>query len=271
MDPRAFTAVFASRLAEELASALGSAAGQQLQAVPGDPCAGDGWSLALSATGAATGACTLWLDRAGAAAIARLILSVEEDPDEAAIVDMLREISGQALGVVCLAEPFAGTRVEVAAPVASPAPVAAPCSAFAAGLPGGSAVRLALAGTIGPAAIAGTAPAPGGAPPPATPAAAPPRRRRAAQALDSPNLDVVLDIELPLVVRFGRTSLSLKALSALGPGSIVDMGRSPDDPVELLVGDRAIALGEVVIVEGNYGVRIVDLVSAAERVRALEG
>ena len=59
-------------------------------------------------------------------------------------------------------------------------------------------------------------------------------------------------------------------LAALGPGSIVDMGRSPDEPVEMLVGEQVIARGEVVIVGGNYGVRITDLVSAAERVRVLE-
>ena len=84
------------------------------------------------------------------------------------------------------------------------------------------------------------------------------------------NLDLVLDVELPLVVRFGRTVLSLKALSGLGPGSIVDMGRSPDDPVELLVSDKVIAFGEVVIVDGSYGLRITDLVSRSDRLRALE-
>jgi flagellar motor switch protein FliN len=84
------------------------------------------------------------------------------------------------------------------------------------------------------------------------------------------NLDLVLDVELPLVVRFGRTVMSLRALSGLGPGSIVDMGRSPDDPVELLVSDKVIAYGEVVIVEGSYGLRITDLVNSPDRLRALE-
>ena len=92
----------------------------------------------------------------------------------------------------------------------------------------------------------------------------------AKKARQSGNLDLVLDVELPLVVRFGRTTLSLKALSGLGPGSIVDMGRSPDDPVELLVSDKIIAYGEVVIVDGSYGLRITDLVSRTDRIRALE-
>lgn len=72
-------------------------------------------------------------------------------------------------------------------------------------------------------------------------------------------LDAVLEVDLPLVVRFGRAVMPLRALAELGPGSVIDMGRSPDEPVELLVGDRLVARGEVVIVGGNYGVRITEL------------
>ncbi|HWB17227.1 MAG TPA: FliM/FliN family flagellar motor switch protein [Vicinamibacterales bacterium] len=82
-----------------------------------------------------------------------------------------------------------------------------------------------------------------------TSAAAPPDAR----------LEAVLDVDLPLVVRFGRAVMPLRALADLGPGSVIDMGRSPDEPVELLVGERVIARGEVVIVSGNYGVRITEL------------
>jgi flagellar motor switch protein FliN/FliY len=81
-------------------------------------------------------------------------------------------------------------------------------------------------------------------------------------------LDAVLDVDLPLVVRFGRAIMPLRALADLGPGSVIDMGRSPDEPVELLVGDRLIARGEVVIVGGNYGVRITEL--AATRAQSPE-
>ncbi|MGE3512297.1 MAG: FliM/FliN family flagellar motor switch protein, partial [Vicinamibacterales bacterium] len=103
-------------------------------------------------------------------------------------------------------------------------------------------------------------------------AASPASRKIAAAGPNAPsNLDVVLDIELPLSVRFGSTVMSIRALSAIGPGSIVDMGRSPDDPVEILVCGRPIARAEVVVVGGNYGVRITDLTSATERIRAMEG
>jgi flagellar motor switch protein FliN/FliY len=73
-------------------------------------------------------------------------------------------------------------------------------------------------------------------------------------------------VDLPLVVRFGQTVMPLRELAALGPGSVIDMGRAPDEPVELLVGEKLLARGDVVVVGGNYGVRITEL--AAGRGRA---
>ncbi len=83
-------------------------------------------------------------------------------------------------------------------------------------------------------------------------------------------IDVILDIDLPVVIRFGRTEMPIRALTRLGPGSVIDLGRSPDDPVEVLVSDRVVARGEVVIVGGNYGIRILDVVSPSERMRSME-
>jgi flagellar motor switch protein FliN/FliY len=76
-------------------------------------------------------------------------------------------------------------------------------------------------------------------------------------------LEAVLDVDLPLVVRFGATSLPIRTLSSLGSGSVVDLNRAPDDPVDLLVGDRVIARGEVVVIDGQYGVRITELLNQA--------
>jgi flagellar motor switch protein FliN/FliY len=94
-----------------------------------------------------------------------------------------------------------------------------------------------------------------------------PDGRRAAH---SRTLDVIMDIDLPLVVRFGRTELPLKALTALGPGSVIDLGRSPDEPVDILISNQVVARGEVVIVQGNYGVRVRDVISPSERARPME-
>ena len=85
------------------------------------------------------------------------------------------------------------------------------------------------------------------------------------------NLDVILDLDLPLTVRFGQTQMALGALVQIGPGSVVSLDRSPSDPVEVLVNGKVIARGEVVAVSGNYGVRITDIVSPAERIPELGG
>ena len=108
----------------------------------------------------------------------------------------------------------------------------------------------------------------------ATPPAAPaPDAAAAAAAAAAPadnaagRIGVILGIDLPVVVRFGRTELPIRTLAKLGPGSVIELGRSPGDPVEMLVSDRVVARGEVVIVGGNYGIRIVDVVSNPFRER----
>lgn len=73
-------------------------------------------------------------------------------------------------------------------------------------------------------------------------------------------LDVILDIDLPMVVRFGHTEMTVEALTRIGEGSVIDLGRSPHEPVDLLVSGRMVARGEVVVVSGHYGVRILELV-----------
>jgi flagellar motor switch protein FliN/FliY len=84
-----------------------------------------------------------------------------------------------------------------------------------------------------------------------------------------PNLDVILDIELPMAVRLGSTEMTLDELTRLGPGSMIDLGRSPEEPVDILVNGHTVARGDVVVVGGNYGVRIREVVSAADRIRSL--
>ncbi len=85
----------------------------------------------------------------------------------------------------------------------------------------------------------------------------------------SKTLDLLLDVELPVSVSFGRASVPLKDVLKLTSGSIVELNRGVTDPVELIVNNCVIARGEVVVVEGNYGVRIQQIVSARERLRTL--
>ena len=67
---------------------------------------------------------------------------------------------------------------------------------------------------------------------------------------------LLMDIKLQVFVRMGRAQLSLQAITQLASGSIVELDCSVNDPVEIVVNDRVIAEGEIVIVGGNYGVRI---------------
>ncbi len=83
------------------------------------------------------------------------------------------------------------------------------------------------------------------------------------------NLEMLLDVDLELSVSFGHTTLMLQEVLKLSSGSIVELNRSANDPVELLVNDAVIARGDVVVVDGNYGIRITEVVSTRERIRSL--
>ncbi|HZZ39605.1 MAG TPA: FliM/FliN family flagellar motor switch protein [Acidobacteriaceae bacterium] len=79
--------------------------------------------------------------------------------------------------------------------------------------------------------------------------------------------DLLLEVELEAVVRFGSRSLELRELLELGPGDVVELDRQVTDPVDLIVGDKIVARGEVVLVDGNFGLRVTEV---AEPVRRLE-
>jgi flagellar motor switch protein FliN/FliY len=115
--------------------------------------------------------------------------------------------------------------------------------------------------------------APAEPPPPSAAAAlmAPPRQAPAATGpvVDSGNLDLLLDIQLPVVVRMGQTEMQMGELLKLTPGSILELNRSADAPVELLVNGKLIAKGEVVVVDGNFAFRITEIESRANRIRSL--
>ena len=83
------------------------------------------------------------------------------------------------------------------------------------------------------------------------------------------NIDLLLDVELPISVSFGQTEMQLKDILKLGPGSVIELDRSVNDPVILIVNHKPVAKGEVVMVEGNYGVRIIEVESTADRLRSL--
>lgn len=84
----------------------------------------------------------------------------------------------------------------------------------------------------------------------------------------SKTFDLLLEVALPVSVSFGKTSLQIREVLKLNTGSIVELDRFVTDPVEVIVNDCVIARGEVVVVDGNYGVRISQLASRDERLRS---
>jgi len=98
---------------------------------------------------------------------------------------------------------------------------------------------------------------------------APPPAAAQPAATAGKTMDLLFDVELPVSVSFGRTQLPLKDVIKLTTGSIVELNRSIAEPVEVIVNNCVIARGEVVVIEGNYGVRIQQIISRQERLRTL--
>ena len=68
--------------------------------------------------------------------------------------------------------------------------------------------------------------------------------------------DTLLDVSLPVVIEIGRTRMTVQEVLALGPGAVVQLDRLVGEPVDVYVGDRRLATGEVVVVGEHFGVRI---------------
>jgi flagellar motor switch protein FliN/FliY len=84
-----------------------------------------------------------------------------------------------------------------------------------------------------------------------------------------PNLDRILDIPLVLSAQLGNTRMLIKDLLQLGPGSIVELDKLAGEPLEVLVNERLVARGEVVMVNEKFGIRLTDVISPSERVNKL--
>jgi flagellar motor switch protein FliN/FliY len=211
--------------------------------------------VTLRAAEGARGELLVEFDGAATHDVARRMNQIDGDPDEAVALNTLRELCAQAAGSLALEAPLAGVKLAVTS-VAKATETVNPSAVLA---------EIAVANlTTLPLRLWGELTLVDTPKKPARPAAPPP-------STATPGLDVILDIDLPLMVRFGRTEMPLRTIAALSPGSVIDFGRSPDEPVEVLVSNQIVARGEVVIVGGNYGVRITDVTSAADRVRSVEG
>ena len=83
------------------------------------------------------------------------------------------------------------------------------------------------------------------------------------------SLDLILDIPLTVTVELGRSKMLINDLLQLGQGSVVDLTKLVGEPLEVLVNNKLVARGEVVVVNEKFGVRLTDIVTPMERVKSL--
>ncbi len=83
------------------------------------------------------------------------------------------------------------------------------------------------------------------------------------------SLDMILDIPLTVTVELGRSKMLINDLLQLGQGSVVELTKMVGEPVEVLVNQKLVARGEVVVVNEKFGVRLTDIISPMERVQSL--
>lgn len=189
-------------------------------------------------------------------------------PDET--LQTFREILNQsASGAAAEASSRLGATVEATAVEEAPPPESGWAVELHFEAAGGS-QTIALVGNIGmakalnPPAVEETAAV---ADPP------PPRPKTASASVGvepaSDPIELIREVRMELAVSFGDTTMPLADVLKLTSGTIVELNRSVSDPVEVLVNGSVIARGDVVVVDGNYGVRITEIVSRRDRVRSM--
>ena len=89
------------------------------------------------------------------------------------------------------------------------------------------------------------------------------------QESEARNLEMLMDIPFQVTVELGRTKRSVKEILELSPGSIIELDKLAGEPVDILVNNRLIAKGEVVVIDENFGVRVTDIVSKSDRIKKL--
>ena len=84
------------------------------------------------------------------------------------------------------------------------------------------------------------------------------------------NIDILMDINLPITIELGRTSMLVRDVLELGPGSVIELDKLSGEPVDLYVNEKKFAKGEVVVIEENFGIRISELLKLDERIKVLK-
>ncbi len=86
---------------------------------------------------------------------------------------------------------------------------------------------------------------------------------------ESQNLDMLMDVQLTVSVELGRVNMPIEEILNWGPGTVIELDKYSNEPVDILVNNKVIAKGEVVMVDDNLGVRITSLIDKLGRLKKL--
>jgi flagellar motor switch protein FliN/FliY len=251
---------------KSLAQSIASLTGEEADVAAGPVFGADGdllwfsWNLKPEAPGALSfgGPKQPWVD------LGKQILAMgdDEEPDMELIDSTLTEIASQVAGSITTflnhqyqRQMETGTiRTETAAPALQPG---ASISFHEVRLAGGNAIPVSfrvpesLFQSLIPVKQQQETPTP----------TAPP--------VDAGKLELLFDVEMPVSISIGRAKMPLKDVVKLTTGSVVELSRSVSEPVDIVVNNCVVARGDVVVVEGNFGVRIREVLSREDRMRQL--
>ncbi len=253
-----FSDAFFSALMDALTESSGSS--WSFSAAPEGDAAQDGtepvW-VKMTLGGSLQGELHLEFDRASAAMLASKVVRLPADEfEEEHSRALLKLIKGGTERLRSAARQEYGSFTVNASAATEPAPDRTNVFRIAAQDEEGNAATILLymspnlAETLMPQSKAGTPPV----------VSAKPAKSASAKAIaDQVNLNLVMDVELNVTLRFGQRQLTLREVLDLTTGSVVELDRQVEEPVELLLDGVVIARGEAVVVDGNYGLRVTEV------------
>ena len=87
--------------------------------------------------------------------------------------------------------------------------------------------------------------------------------------LPKDNIELLMDVELDVIIELGRTRMRIGDILRLVPGAIIELDKLAGEPVDVLVNNKPIAKGEVVVLDENFGVRITSIINQEQRLKSL--
>jgi flagellar motor switch protein FliN len=181
--------------------------------------------------------------------------------------DLLSRIAG-LLDIDEAEPPGVAESVDAGTPYAVP-PAPPPASEIGFGLSDEALNVTPLRPDVGGVEDGGVAPDPGdGADVPVHPVRFPPLGAPESSSAAPQSIDMIMDVSMRVTVELGRSTMMVEEVLALGPGSVVELNKLAGEPVDILVNERLIARGEVVVVDENFGVRVTEIVSPGRRAQA---